>query len=219
MYLPYLLQLASPALPVGAYSYSEGIETLVVKGTIATDKELKCWLETELRYGAVRLETAAMVRAYRAATDISSLHYWNAWLSASKETEELREQSWQMGSALRRLLGTIAPSGSRILEDLGDNCNYAIAFAIAAANWQIPLDVAAIGYLQSWLSNLVGAGVKLIPLGQTQGQQILVQLYPMLDVMATEILSLDDDDLDSCAWGLSLASIHRETLYSRLFRS
>jgi len=219
MYLPYLLQLVSPALPVGAYSYSEGIETLVATGTIASANTLKSWLETELRCGAIRLETAATIRAYRAEGNTDALRYWNAWISASKETEELREQSWQMGSALRRLLGTIAPSLSSIFDDLGDNCNYGIAFAIAASHWQIPLEVVAVGYLHSWLSNLVGAGVKLIPLGQTQGQQILIELYPIVEAMATELRSLDDGDLDCCAWGLSLASMNHETLYSRLFRS
>lgn len=101
-----LLQLASPALPVGAYSYSEGLETLVNTGTIGNEQSLKHWLEQELRYGAIRLEAAVMVRAYQSAQldDTQALGYWNNWLSALRETEELRQQSWQMGRSLIRLL-------------------------------------------------------------------------------------------------------------------
>lgn len=94
-----LLQLASPTLPVGAYSYSEGLETLVENGTIQDRATLQHWLESELRYGAIRLEGAVMVRAYRSVKtgDLKELSYWNSWLSAARETEELRASSWQMG--------------------------------------------------------------------------------------------------------------------------
>ena len=106
-----LLQLASPALPVGAYSYSEGIETLVENGAIASSQSLKHWLVQELNYGAIRIEAAVMVRAYQVAAlaDVAALVYWNQWLSAARETEELRQQSWQMGRSLLRLLLELQP--------------------------------------------------------------------------------------------------------------
>jgi urease accessory protein len=90
-----LLQLASPALPVGAYSYSEGLETLVENGTIKDLVTLQHWLEAELRYGAIRLEGAVMMRAYQSVkiSDLKGLSYWNSWLSAARETEELRASS------------------------------------------------------------------------------------------------------------------------------
>lgn len=217
----YLLQLASPALPVGAYSYSEGIEALIDMGTISDAQSLQHWLEQELRYGAIRLEAAVMVRAYHAvqSENIAALSYWNDWLSAARETEELRLSSWQMGRSLAKLLLQLQPQVAPFVDAL-EPCNYAIAFGIAAASWKIdPLLSVVLGYLHSWTTNLVTAGVKLIPLGQTAGQQLILNLFPDLMNAATEILSLSDDDLCSCGWGLSLASMVHEIQYTRLFRS
>ncbi|HEY9849480.1 MAG TPA: urease accessory protein UreF [Leptolyngbyaceae cyanobacterium] len=216
-----LLQLTNSALPVGAYSYSEGIESLVEKGVISDRQSLQHWLEEELRYGAIRLETWLMLRGYQSAKliDLHTLEYWNAWASAARETEELREQSWQMGRALSRLLQKLQPELSSVFSQLNQNCNYAIAFAIAAVHWQISPDVAAIGYLHSWATNLVNAGVKLIPLGQTAGQQLLLDLHPYIISTTEKLLVLDDDQIGTCGWGLSLASMTHENQYSRLFRS
>lgn len=224
-----LLQLASPALPVGAYSYSDGLETLVDRGAIANSKHLQEWLVQELSYGAIRLETAVMVRGYRSVEsgDIEALGYWNAWLSAAKETAELRSQSWQMGGSLMRLLLDLhlSPPAETILSlqalasAVGTPCNYAIAFGIAGSYWQIEITAATLGYLQSWASHLIGAGVKLIPLGQTAGQQLLLELAPKLTLATQNILALEDDQLSSCGWGLALASMAHETQYTRLFRS
>lgn len=216
-----LLQLASPTLPVGAYSYSEGLEVLVERGRICSPQDLGDWLTQELTYGAIRVETAVMVRAYRAGQgeDWHALNYWNNWLSAARETEELRQQSWQMGHSLVRLLQNLEPS-VQVKIDPGEGCcNFAIAFGWVAAHWQIPLEAAALGYLQTWVSNLISAGVRLVPLGQTQGQQLLLDLHPLLAQTVQTVLQLADDDLSSCSWGLSLASMAHETQYSRLFRS
>lgn len=219
--LLYLLQLASPALPVGAYSYSEGLETLVDAGTISTEQSLQHWLEQELTYGAIRLETAVMIRAYHAVQteDIAALIYWNQWLSAARETEELRLSSWQMGRSLVKLLLALQPQVSPLVEAL-EPCNYAIAFGMAAATWNIkPLSSVVLAYLHSWTTNLVTAGVKLIPLGQTAGQRVMLNLFVNLDAASTEIITLEDDHLASCGWGLALASMAHETQYTRLFRS
>ena len=224
-----LLQLASPALPVGAYSYSDGLETLVEMGVIYEQKSLWQWLEQELRYGAIRVETAVMVRAYRGvlSRDMAALGYWNNWLTAAKETAELRSQSWQMGNSLMRLLLELSysiktyPGASihHLASAAGTPCNYAIAFGIAAGYWQIPLTAAVLGYLHSWASNLIGAGVKLIPLGQTIGQQLLLELSSSITLATQDILVLEDEQLSSCGWGLLLASTAHETQYTRLFRS
>ena len=219
--LLYLLQLASPTLPVGAYSYSEGLETLIDRQIMTDGDSLADWIERELRFGAIRLEAAVMLRGYRAATtsEASGLAYWNQWLSAAKETEELRHQSWQMGSALCRLAISLHPSLKDAMRASGTPCNFAIAFGILAAGWQLDEKAVLQAYLQSWTTNIIGAGIKLIPLGQTIGQQLLVQLYPTIETATTEIFTLEDDDLVSCGWGLALASMAHETLYSRLFRS
>lgn len=216
-----ILQLASPALPVGAYSYSEGLEMLVENGTIANQTNLKDWLKAELLYGAIRLEAAVMVRSQQAVKigDIDSLCRWNLWLSAARETEELRASSWQMGRSLIQLLGKLEPQIVPIANTVGNPCNYAIAFGIAVAHWQISIQAALLAYLHSWASNLITAGVKLIPLGQTAGQQLLLDLQPLLSAATLEILALEDDQLACCSWGLSLASMQHETQYTRLFRS
>ena len=216
-----ILQLASPALPVGAYSYSEGLETLIDAGTIENEQSLKHWLEQELRYGAIRLEAAVMVRAYNSAKlgDTEALSYWNNWLSAARETEELRSSSWQMGRSLIRLLLELQPQVTFMANAVGLPCNYAIAFGIAAAHWQIDLSSAILGYLHSWTTNLITVGIKLIPLGQTAGQKLLLELHVNLSSATQEILTLEDNDLSSCGWGLSLASMAHETQYTRLFRS
>lgn len=216
-----LLQLVSPTLPVGAYTYSEGLETLVQANQIATADQLQQWLKQELSYGAIRVEAAVMVRTYEAATrsDFAQLRFWNQWLSAFRETEELRSQSWQMGQSLARLMKNLQPQSERLFQACDESCNFAVAFAIAAAGWQIDSAAAVLGYLQSWSANLINAGVRLIPLGQTQGQQILCNLSSQLEQTATEALSLTDEQLECCSWGMSLASMNHEVLYSRLFRS
>ncbi|MBW4520662.1 MAG: urease accessory protein UreF [Scytolyngbya sp. HA4215-MV1] len=226
-----LLQLSSSTLPVGAYSYSEGLEALVEAGKIFHGESLQHWLAWELRYGSIQLEAAAMVRTYRAIAtdDCAAILYWNAWLSAVRETEELRSQSWQMGRSLLRLLQDTQPNRepnpemvtklAEVQQVCGHHCNFAIAFALAATYWQIDERSALFGYLFSWANNLVGAGVRLIPLGQTIGQQILLNLHEAIELASQTILTLSDDDLAACGWGLSLASMTHETQYSRLFRS
>jgi len=219
--LLYLLQLASPALPVGAYSYSEGIETLVDRQIIRDYNSLKHWLERELELGAIRVEAAIALRAYRANqnNDLSLLLYWNSWLSAARETEELRNQSWKMGRALSRLIAKIHPETEPFLSAIGNPCNYAVVFGVAAASFALNERSLLLGYLHSWATNLIGVGVKLIPLGQTQGQQLMIDLQRVIEAVTKKILTLEDDDLTSWGWGLSLASMAHETLYSRLFRS
>ncbi len=216
-----LLQLTNSAFPVGAYSYSEGLEQLVAWGTIEDEPSLEHWLKRELKCGAIRVEAAVMLRAYQAAKlgNLEKLSYWNDWLRAARETEELREQSWQMGRALTRLLQQLEPQLMPMVKACGSDCNYAIAFAIVAAHWQITDKTAVLGYLHSWATNLIGAGVKLIPLGQTAAQQLLLKLHISIVESTAEILALPDDDLSSCTWGLALASMAHETQYSRLFRS
>jgi len=217
--LLHLLQLVNSTLPVGAYSYSEGLETLVQANIIANAQTLQHWLLQELNYGAVRLEAAAMVRIYQGAACLQDLDHWNHWLSALRETEELREQSWQMGRSLTRLLINLEPQIEPAIATCGTPCNFATAFAIAAHYWQIDCKTAILGYLYSWAANLVNAGVRLIPLGQTVGQRLLFDLNLPLRQSVDVIMTLKADELHGCGWGLAIASMTHETLYSRLFRS
>ncbi len=216
-----LLQLVSPALPVGAYTYSEGLETLVQADQITDAPSLQTWLTQELRYGAMRLEAAVLVRVYQALNnqDSSQIEVWNQWLSALRETRELREQSWQMGRSLMRLLETLQPQTQAWLATCEAPLNFAVVFAVAAWGWQIDMEAAVLGYLQSWAANLVNAGVRLIPLGQTQGQQIVLGLQPQILQTSRMVLNFPEQEMKCCSWGVSIASMQHETLYSRLFRS
>ncbi|HEY9752788.1 MAG TPA: urease accessory protein UreF, partial [Coleofasciculaceae cyanobacterium] len=194
-----LLQLASPALPVGAYSYSEGLETLVEQQQIINETTLQHWIEQEVQWGAAGLDAAVMIRAWRAVdqNEPSQLVDWNTWLSAARETEELRLQSWQMGRSLLRLLQDLEIDGNRtVLLDLlaGAECNFAIVFGLAASLWNIEQQTALLGYLHSWATNLISAGIKLIPLGQTAGQRLLLTLQPTLEQVTQKILSVEDED-------------------------
>ncbi len=220
--LLYLLQLTSPSLPVGAYSYSEAIETLVNQEIIYDALTLEQWIAGELKWGSIRIDVALISKIYK-DKDIE-LDYWNSWLSAIRETQELREQSHQMGFSLLHLINILEPSLSKKLRDrLGEeDVNFALVFGVLAAHWQIPLEDTILGYLHSWTNNLVGAGLKLIPLGQSQAQKILLSLAPVLIDTAQSISSLENEEEDlpySCSWGLSLASMQHANLYSRLFRS
>lgn len=219
--LLHLLQITNTALPVGAYSYSEGLESLVEAQVIYDRKTLKHWLEQELGYGAIRIEAAIMLRGYRAkqAGDLETLEYWNNWAKAARETAELREQSWQMGHALRRLLEKLEPELSKEFSSLSQEVSFAIAFGIIAAHWQIDPSSAILGYIHSWATNLISASIRLIPLGQTTGQQLLSNLHSSIIATSSKILDLKDDELSSCGWGLALASMNHEIQYSRLFRS
>ncbi len=224
-----LWQLISPTLPVGGFNYSEGIEWLVEAGTITNAEQLQDWLAQELKQGSIRVETAIMARAYRAVQteapeiplDQATLQSWNQWLTATRETHELRQQSLQMGGSLRKLLLDLTPAIEPLFTfaPLSAPCHYAIAFGLGAAFWHIDLPQATLGYLHSWVNNLISAGVRLVPLGQTAGKRILFNLMPDITHQATQILTLKDDELYSCSWGLSMASMGHETQYTRLFRS
>ncbi len=218
-----LLQLASPMLPVGGYTYSDGLETLINMGIVKDRISLHNWLETELKQGAIMVETAVVRRIYGNLlnNNIQGVIYWNNWLSATRETKELREQSWQMGGSLIKLLKELITTDElhSNLGKINPPYNYATAYGIAGYYWSISEDLVIVSYLQSWLSNLVNAGVKLIPLGQTDGQRILFNLALNIRETSLKTKDLTDDQLYCCSWGLSMASMHHETLYSRLFRS
>lgn len=160
-----------------------------------------------------------MVRAARAwrGGDRASVRAWNDWLSAARETRELREQSWQMGRSLWQLLAAwgVALDG----EDLGMQCNYAIAFGVAVGARNLDEAAVVLAYLQAWTTNAIAAGVKLIPLGQTAGSQVLWEARSHWVAATAEILALGDEELFSCTWGLVLASMAHESQYVRLFRS
>jgi len=218
-----LLQLASPALPVGAYSYSQGLEAAVEARIVCDAGSAGAWIADVLEFSMSRMEAPLFLRLLDAwcRDDVQAVEDWNALLLASRESAEFRAETVQMGYSLARLLADIGdfdvPSlaALRILEEAG----FATAFAFAAGKWGISRDDALIAYLWAWLENQVMAAVKAVPLGQTDGQRLLHEFGGRLHDVAAGAAALDDDDLGSYVPGLAILSSRHETQYSRLFRS
>ncbi len=218
-----LLQLASPALPVGAFSYSQGLESAVEVGVVHNADSAQRWISDVLELTLATTEAPLLLRlcdAWRNA-DYASVQHWNDWLLASRESAELRAETVQMGYSLRRLLGDIVDApGDRAdeLRDL-DEVAYPTAYAYAVTQWRLDPAQALTAYLWSWLENQVMAALKAVPLGQTDGQKILLALGERLPRIVTQAAQVADEAIGSFAPGLAMLSAQHETQYSRLFRS
>lgn len=219
--LPRLLQLASPTLPVGAYTYSQGLEWAVEAGLVRDQVTAGQWIGGLLEEGIGRFEAplaACLQRAWDAA-DVGEVERLNAEFLASRESSELRAETLQMGYSLRRLLHdlddfTVPPA----LDALPETA-FPTGWALAAAAWQIPLADSLAAYLWSWCENQVLAALKAVPLGQTAGQRALLQLGGRIPAIVQRALVLPEAEWSNFAPGLALASSLHETQYSRLFRS
>ena len=218
-----LLQLASPTLPVGAYSYSQGLESAVEAGIVQDARSAEAWIAGLLEHSMARMEAPVFLRLTDAwqRDDTQAVGDWNTLLLASRETAELRAETAQMGYSLARLLIDIGDLDERSLAALRalEECTFATVFALATARWGISRADALLAYLWAWLENQVMAAVKSVPLGQTDGQRLLHAIGGRLDDIAARAAALDDDDLGSFVPGLALLSSRHETQYSRLFRS
>jgi len=213
-----LLQLASPTLPVGAFSYSQGLEAAVEAGLVRDRASAEQWIGEVLELSLARLEAPILARLIAAwqANDAAGARRWNEEFLASRETSELRAETVQMGYSLRALL--VQLEGAAPLAAM-DEPSFPAAFAYAVACWKIEAQDALVAYLWAWLENQVMAAVKAVPLGQTDGQRILLALGARLATIAPEAGALDDDDLGGSTPGLAWLSARHETQYSRLFRS
>ena len=214
--LARLLQLASPALPVGAYSYSGGLESAVDAGIVSDAASAERWIGEVLTHSVARMDAPVLFRlcaAWRTG-DRMGIEHWNGLFLASRETAELRAETVQMGYSLAKLLGDLG-LGEINLEEIA----YPTAFSFAAERWEIDPQTALEAYLWSWLENQAMAAVKSVPLGQTEAQRLLLSLGSRVHEFAERAASLADDDLCNFAPGLALLSARHETQYSRLFRS
>ncbi len=216
--LARLLQLASPALPVGAYSYSQGLEAAVEAGIVRDAASTKRWIEDVLELSVARMEAPVFLRLCEAwrAGDAAAAARWNALFLASRESAELRAETVQMGYSLTRLLAELGEGGG---PGAWEEVSFPAAFAHAVARWNIAPGDALVAYLWTWAENQVMAAVKTVPLGQTDGQKMLLALGGHLPEVAARTAALDDEGLGNFAPGLALLSARHETQYSRLFRS
>ena len=217
--LARLLQLASPALPVGAYSYSQGLEAAVEAGNVRDAASAERWIADVLEFTIARMEAPLLLRlcaAWRAG-DAAAAAHWNEWFLASRESAELRAESAQMGFSLARLLREL---GVDDRPAAWEEISFPAAFACAVARWNADAREALVAYLWAWCENQVMAALKAVPLGQTAGQKMLLTLGQRLPAIADNAGALADDDaLGNFAPGLALLSARHETQYSRIFRS
>jgi urease accessory protein len=221
--LTRLLQLASPALPVGAFSYSQGLESAVEAAIVHDAASAQQWIGDFLELSVARMEAPILLRLHRAwsGRDYAAVDCWNRFFIASREAAELRAETLQMGYSLVRLLvdlgGAHAAAFARLqaLEEVA----FPTAFSCAAASWEIEPGQAAVAYLWAWLENQAMAAVKVVPLGQTDGQRILLALGERVPAVVERAEAARDEDIGGFAPGLAILASQHETQYSRLFRS
>lgn len=215
-----LLHLASPALPIGTFAYSHGLESAALLGFIEGADDAGTWILGLLRHSLQTWDMPILGRMYEAFDrgDDRAARHWNQRLLSSRPTRELAEENRQLGQALSRVLVSLGLSGARYWRAEPD-VTYEAMFALASAEWKVPVDAALFAYAFAWCEMLVGAATKIIPLGQTQGQQILAGLTPAIDSAVCQALVLGDDDLSAFAPAHAMVSALHESQYSRLFRS
>ncbi|TCO78237.1 urease accessory protein UreF [Chromatocurvus halotolerans] len=213
----HLWHLISPALPVGAYAYSQGLEFAIEAGWLSAPEALDDWLAGLLSEGLARSDLPVLLRCLDAwqLGDVAALDHWNDWLRASRETRELLLEDEQMGVALFRLLNDLGVPDMPLRSRPG----YVSQFARACAHWQISAADTLHGYAWSWLENQVTAATKLIPLGQTMAQKHLLALMPGIAFACMRATALADDELGGSLPGLAMASAAHEQQHARLFRS
>lgn len=217
-----LMWLASPALPIGGFSYSDGLETPVALGLVATEAQTLAWLTDQLHLGLARSDLAIMAQALPAwqAGDAHRLQKLNQWVLQSRETSELRQQTEQMGRSLAAWLQgqSVAPAEQvKMLAAMPPT--YPVAFALAASTIDAPLADCLLAFAFAWAENMVAAAIKSIPLGQSAGQRILAHLVQEIPVAVDWALGANDSARQAFTPMLAILSAQHETQYARLFRS
>ena len=228
-----LIWLASPALPVGGFSYSEGLEAAILRAQAAPEKIasnasnasndwLGQWLIDQLQLTLARGDMAVMAQAIAAwhSGDLERITQLNDWLLQTRETSELRAQTEQMGRSLCTWLRNDDGTNRALLA----HCEqlppaYPVAFALAAAQTEASVRDCLLAYAFGWAENMVQAAIKSVPLGQTAGQRILARLSQAIPAAVQTAIDLPDDERQAFSPMLAILSAQHETQYSRLFRS
>ena len=224
-----LMQLVSPALPIGAFAFSQGLESAFELGWVSDEQSLAEWLSGVLDDGLSRCELPVIERLHRAfeQQDGTAVAEWDDWLAATRETAELAAEDSRLGASLKRLLGSLdllpqherLPSEDSLTPLLPPQAGYVTLFAWAAYQRGIPVRQALLGFGWAWLENQLAVACKALPLGHTAAQRIIERLRGELVTAVDQALQLDDDELGPALPGVALASALHETQYSRLFRS
>ncbi len=219
-----LLHISSPALPVGAFAYSQGLEYALDAGWCKNAQDIEHWIVLTLEQGIGTLDLPVYARIYDAWSmqDDAAVKEWNQQLLAFRETKELYLEDTQVGAAYaqwhRGQTAHRMDERTRALSVLTLPTVVAMS-ALAAVMSDIPKQQALIGFAWAWSENQIACASKALPLGQTAGQQILQRLIPVLDRVVTRSLTIEDEALGTGLMGLAIASSLHESQYSRLFRS
>lgn len=219
-----LMWLASPALPVGGFSYSEGLEAAVDAGLVGDEGQAGDWLLDQLQLSLARCDLALVAQAHGAwqAGDLARVTALNDWAAQTRETTELRQQSLQTGRALLDWLRNgeqAADARVGALAALQPAPLWPIAFALATVLAGARRRDALLAFAWGWAENMAQAAMKAVPLGQLAAQRQLARLAAAIPAAADTAAALPDDDRQACTPGLAILSARHETQYSRLFRS
>ncbi len=215
-----LLQLASPALPIGSFAYSQGLEAAMELGLIHDEASARDFLTGVLSDGLARLELPLVSRLYRSLSegDASATERWSELLLASRETHERRQEEQHLGRALARLLADQGVEGAAAWHGRASVTHGAL-FALGGVAFGVPRAALLHGYAFSWAENQVGALSRLVPLGQLAAQRALAALGALIPEACARADELPDTDLGATLPMLAIASALHETQYSRLFKS
>jgi urease accessory protein len=221
--LSRLLQLASPMLPVGAYSYSQGLEWAIECGDVHSLASANAWITDVLVLYQSRFELPVLYRMYQAwqADDLHAIKEWDAFFQAGRDTAEALAESRQMGYSLRRLLNDVGSLPAEFMQTINllETPSFPVIYAGVAHIWNLPAEDMLHAYAWSWVENQVSAAMKTVPLGQVAGQKILLELGETLPDCVAKAMQLKDAEISNFIPGLSIAGCRHETQYSRLFRS
>jgi urease accessory protein len=219
-----LMWLASPALPVGGFSYSEALEAAVDDGRVTGEATAAAWLANQMALAPARADLPVLAQAHLAwqRHDLARVSWLNDFIGRTRETRELRMQSEQMGRSLVEWLRNQAGHDDERLHHLATlapSPTWPVAFGLATARAQASAAQALHASLFGWAENMVQAALKAVPLGQLAGQRILQALVERMPALVEQALATGDDDMQSFSPMLGIASARHETQYSRLFRS
>ncbi|MEK7344794.1 MAG: urease accessory UreF family protein [Pseudomonadota bacterium] len=217
-----LIWLASPALPIGGFSYSEGLEAAIEQGLVHDEHSATDWLVNQLHLTQSRGDMAVLAQAIPAwqNSDAPRLQALSRWVMGTRETAEMRLQTEQMGRSLLDWLRNL----QQARDDQLACCNqlppsYPLVMALALSLAHAPLDQALQAYAFGWAENLSQAALKAVPLGQSAGQRMLARLAREIPQAVQTALNLNDDDRQAFSPMLAILSARHETQYSRIFRS
>lgn len=214
-----LIWLASPALPVGGFSYSEGLEAGIEWAGLATEEAASDWLADQLHLGLARADLAVVAQAIPAWRngDAARVRALNDWVFQTRESAEFLLQTEQMGRSFVEWLKLHHADTASVFDGLP--ASYPVAFAFAASRTAAPVRDACLAFAFGWAENMVAAAVKAVPLGQSAGQRVLGRLAAEIPTAARSALTLSDDERQAFCPMLAVLSARHETQYSRLFRS